>query len=83
MRRETHTDLSLAYSFVRVVCRGATWNEILHPDPILSQHPSWALPQLQMRMPAMQRIDAPATALEWKPFVAPGVVVQPQGSTAL
>jgi len=28
--------------------RGATWNEILHPDPILSEHPNWALPQVSL-----------------------------------
>ena len=49
---------SAAQLALRVTDMGKTWNRILHPDPVLRAHPSWALPQLRARMPS-----AKATAL--------------------
>lgn len=66
----------------RVEDMGATWNQILHPDPdgaLLSEHPSWQLPQLEARMPSIQKIEVPGTQLQWKPYTTPGVPVQPAG----
>lgn len=59
----------------RVTDMGVTWNRILHPDPILSEHPSWALPQLHLhgKMPARVRIEAPGSQLRWAPYVPPSL----------
>ena len=51
--------------------RGKTWNRILHPDPVLRAHPSWALPQLRARMPSAQLIQVPRAQLRWKSFRPP------------
>jgi len=65
----------------RVTDMGATWNQILHPNPVLSAHPTWALPELRAPSPALQDIEAPTSQLQWTPFVPAGVPLQPQDST--
>ena len=66
--------------------RGATWNELLHPDPdaaLRSAHPAWQLPRLQARMPSLEKIEVPSAQLQWKPYTMPGVPVQQAQAGAL
>ena len=64
----------LTVSRLAYLGRGATWNEILHPNPVLQEHPTWALPQLnlQSQLPQDLEIEAPRAKLQWKPYVHPG-----------
>ena len=41
---------------------------MLHPNPVLSAHPTWALPELKAPMPSAELSQVPQAQLQWKPF---------------